>query len=604
MARRKNVSRPWIGGTSSPVTVAVGVRFELTEGYQPSVVFKTTALNRSANPPSPCARRIRCGPFRGAIICWFVGVSGRLLSRMPNVFKIASANGLAACAVRVAPGGEILVIAGRKAARLMRGPGGCAMTAACTRFEPTGDGGAALARVTKLVLGLAPREIPERVMERAALLLLDTLGVAAAAMPTRPGVIARETALRLHGTQDPAFSARLLFDGRRVSLAGAAFAAATAIDNLDAHDGYNPTKGHIGVVALPTLAALAETLPFLSGPEALAALVVGYEVAGRAATALHASVPEYHTSGAWNALGVAAMVARLRRFTPRQLREALGIAEFHGPRSQMMREIATPTMLHDGSSAGALIGVTSAIQAELGFTGAPAVTVEAPEVASHWADLGEVWQVPLQYIKPYPTCRWVHAALDGLRALFAAHDFTAADVVRVDVRSFFNAVALFAGVPDSTSRAQYSMHFPLAAMLVHRRVGAEHIAGAGLTDPAVIAMMARIHVAEDPLHTRQYPARRMAEVAVTLRDGRVLESGPVDARGGPEAPFDRDQIVAKFHEFADPALGRIRARAIRERVLGLTAEESRFADVAALVHDAPPAPGRGIGPDRGIDEMS
>ncbi len=32
--------------------LAEAVRFELTEGYQPSTVFKTVALNRSATPPS------------------------------------------------------------------------------------------------------------------------------------------------------------------------------------------------------------------------------------------------------------------------------------------------------------------------------------------------------------------------------------------------------------------------------------------------------------------------------------------------------------------------------------------------------------------------
>lgn len=461
------------------------------------------------------------------------------------------------------------------------------MATAKIKFEPTGDGGPSLARVSRFVLDAPAGAIPAGVMDRAALLLLDTLGVAIAAIPMAPGVIARETAVRLMATHDPAFTARLLFDGRPVSLAGAAFASATAIDNLDAHDGYNPTKGHIGVVVLPTLAALAEQLPDLSGPEALAALVVGYEVSGRAATALHATVPEYHTSGAWNALGVAAMVARLRRFSPAQLREALGIAEYHGPRSQMMREIATPTMLHDGSSFGALAGVTSAIQAELGFTGAPAVTVEDPEVIRHWADLGEVWQVPLQYIKPYPTCRWVHAGLDGLRALFLAHDFATDEIERIDVRTFFNAVELYSGVPDTTSRAQYSMEFPLAAMLVYRRVGVEHISGPGLKDPAVIEMMKRVHVAEDAYYTANYPAKRWADVKITLKDGRAFDSGLIHARGGPEGPFGQKEIVEKFHEFAVPVLGAERAAAICERVLGLTAQGSRFADLASLLYEAP-----------------
>ena len=43
------------------------------------------------------------------------------------------------------------------------------------------------------------------------------------------------------------------------------------------------------------------------------------------------------------------MVTHLQGMRRReQLRHALGIAEYHGPRSQMMREIANPSMLHDG----------------------------------------------------------------------------------------------------------------------------------------------------------------------------------------------------------------------------------------------------------------
>ena len=245
-----------------------------------------------------------------------------------------------------------------------------------------------LADVTRFTLALQPEAIPESARDRAALMLLDTLGICAAAAPMEAGVLGRRLAVLLHGSQDPAHSARMLFDGRSVSLAGAAFAAATQIDNLDGHDGYNPTLGHIGVVVAPTLAILAQSLPEMTGPDALTALIVGYEVAGRAGISLHASVSDYHTSGAWNGLGVAAMAARLRGQTPAMLRESLGIAEYHGPRSQMMREIATPTMLHDGSGWGAMVGMSAAVLAENGFTGAPAITVEAPEAARHWADLG------------------------------------------------------------------------------------------------------------------------------------------------------------------------------------------------------------------------
>jgi 2-methylcitrate dehydratase PrpD len=443
-------------------------------------------------------------------------------------------------------------------------------------------GATILTKITDFTLGLRVDDIPASALDRAAWLLLDTLGIAAGSVRMEAGRIARDTACELYGAGPGAQAARMLFDGRPVSPAGAAFAAATQIDNLDGHDGYNPTKGHIGVAVVPALAALAEALPVLTGPQALAAMVVGYEVAGRAAISLHATVADYHTSGAWNALGVAAMAARLRGNSPDQLRQALGIAEYHGPRSQMMREIETPTMLHDGSRWGAMVGLSATILAEKGFQGAPAITVEAAEAARHWQDLGEFWTVERQYIKPYPICRWAHAAIDAVRGLIIAHDFGPEDVAEVRIGTFHEAACLYAGMPATTSMAQYSLPFAVAAMIAHRRIGTEHITGDGLTDPAVAALLPRIHVAEHVRHSQRFPAGRWADVTVTLRDGTRLDSGDTNARGGPEAPLTGEDIVEKFMGFAAPVLGAERAERIVAAARGMTAPGSRFADLMAL----------------------
>ena len=152
--------------------------------------------------------------------------------------------------------------------------------------------------VADFALGLAPEDVPDAARRDAALMLLDTLGVAVAASPMEAGRIARDTASLLYGSSDPAHRARMLFDGREASLAGAAYAAATQTDNLDAHDGYNPVKGHIGVAIIPALLALAEQAKPMSGAEALMLVTLGYEIAGRAGLALHASVSDYHTFGA------------------------------------------------------------------------------------------------------------------------------------------------------------------------------------------------------------------------------------------------------------------------------------------------------------------
>src|SRR5262245_38103637 len=440
----------------------------------------------------------------------------------------------------------------------------------------------AFEQVRSLVFDLDAAAAPAEVRHFAVLLLLDTLGVAAASRDMEPAHIARETALDLYAARPGGPTARMLFDGRPASVAGAAFAAAAQIDNLDAHDGYNPTKGHLGVVIIPALLTFAQGVAPLSGAEALAALIAGYEVGARAGIALHATVSDYHTSGAWNALGVAAVGARLRKLTAGQLREALGIAEYHGPRSQMMRVIDTPTMLHDGSAWGALAGTTAVFLAERGFTGAPAVTVEAGDVADIWRDLGESWAVTRHYIKPYPVCRWIHALIDGVLRLRADHDLRSADVVAIELSAFHEATRLYRGLPDTTAVAQYAISFPVAAALVHGRLGVAEITGAGLTGAETSRLAQATTIRESPDYSARFPAGRWGDVVLILRDGRRLSSGPRDARGGPENPPTEGEIIDKFHAYAGPAIGEPRAHALADAVRRLAEPGSDFTPVLDL----------------------
>jgi len=425
--------------------------------------------------------------------------------------------------------------------------------------------------------------VPEAALRHCATLLIDTLGVAAGGTDLEVGHIARDFACDFHGAGSDAMAAHMLFDGRRVSLPGAAWALATQIDNLDGHDGYNPTKGHIGCAVVPSLFAFAEHHPDLTGPQALMALTMSYEVAARAGISLHATVSDYHTSGAWNALGVAALGCRLNSTNPGILREALGIAEYHGPRSQMMREIDTPTMLHDGSGMGALVGCNAALLAMRGFTGAPAITVEAPEVAPHWVDLGQRWTVAENYIKPYPCCRWGHAAIDALHALMQDGRVTADTVTAIEVRTFDEAARLFAGVPETTTQAQYSLHFALAVMLKYGQIGPAHIAGDGLRDLAVAALIPKITVIATDGHNADFPRYRRSDVEVTLKDGTRLQSGVVDARGGPGAWMSDGEVEQKFLNFCADVLPDTRARAIWAMRDGLLDPNTKFSQLADLV---------------------
>ena len=387
-------------------------------------------------------------------------------------------------------------------------------------------------------------DLPAPVVGRAKHCLLDLLGVAASGTGTELSRVARNHAARHMGASTG--GASILFDGRHVSVAGAAFAGASTIDSFDAHDGHALTKGHAGVAILPSLLAFAEEIRLEDGQEILTCLVVGYEIATRAGIALHGSVADYHTSGAWNALGCAAVGARLLGLDATATRHAVGIAEFNGPRSQMMRCIEDPTMVKDGSGWGAFAGVTAAYLAQAGFSGAPAITIEAQEHADLWGDLGRRWTIMEQYFKPHPVCRWAQPAIEAAVGIVARHGIVPEQIEAVEIATFGHAVALGTRLPETTEEAQYAIGFPVACALTKGRVGPAEISPAGLRDPETIAMLGRISLFERPEFSARFPAERLAVVCVKLRDGRSLTSPPTRPRGDPENFLPDEEIRSKF----------------------------------------------------------
>ena len=438
--------------------------------------------------------------------------------------------------------------------------------------------------ITAFIHDTTAADLPPEVLAQARRCLLDTLGVAAGGLATDLSRIIRNHAARHFGSAGA--GAPMLFDGRPVSPVGAALAGGMTIDSLDAHDGHVLTKGHGGAAVVPALIALAQATGEGDGRAFLTALVIGYEIALRAGIALHASACDYHTSGAWNALGCAAVGARALQLDAAATREALGIAEYHGPRSPMMRCIDHPTMVKDGSGWGAMAGVSAAYLAADGFTGAPALTIEDPELAYLWSDLGRRWRILEQYFKPYPVCRWAQPAVEAALGLQSHHGVAAGDIRQVAVVSFHKAVRLATRRPASTEQAQYSLPFAVASALVHGRLGATEVANSALADPAVQGMAETMTLTEADTYNDRFPEERWAHVRFDLKGGQVLESAPAIARGNPDNPLSDGEIRSKFHALAGPALGSRRAAALASAVDQLASPGSPLSSLLITVTPA------------------
>ena len=413
-------------------------------------------------------------------------------------------------------------------------------------------------------------DVPNTVLANAKNSLLDLIGVAVGGTNTKLSNIIRNYSVNHFAfNQNLINASKIWFDGRSASPSGAALANAMTIDSLDAHDGQKLTKGHVGCGLIPSLISIMQAEGKNSSKLFLTNLVLGYELGTRAGISLHKNSPDYHTSGAWIALACAAVGSRILELTPEQLREALGIAEYHGPRSQMMRCIDYPTMVKDGSGWGAMSGISAAYLSKEGFTGAPAITIESENLSSIWNDIGKRWYTNEQYLKLYPVCRWAQPAVEAVLELKLKHKFKHNEIKCISIKTFHEAKRLKLKHPKTTEEAQYSLPHPVAAALILGKIGVNEVSIETLNNPKIALLREKIEIKEYKDFNNAFPHRRFAQAEIKLKNDNTFISKPTEAKGDPENPLTDKDIKNKFERFTFDSLGSKRAIELYNSIIEL-----------------------------------
>ena len=241
------------------------------------------------------------------------------------------------------------------------------------------------------------------------------------------------------------------------------------MDSVDAHDGTTPCKGHAGSAIFPALFAFADGRD-ITGVDFATLLTVGYEIAYHAGFGAARDMRRlpyiWCMDNSWRGYPLPKALG----CGMETIRQAAGITEYHGARSQMMRCIDHPTMVRDGVGWGTPSGVTAAYLAQAGFTGAPALTYE--QTPTFWDDLGTNWRlVSDTYYKPYPYCRWAHPSIDAAAVLMRDHELHHSEVAGVDIKTFHHATHLAGQTPQTPDEFAYAIVFPVATMIVRSKSG-------------------------------------------------------------------------------------------------------------------------------------
>lgn len=412
--------------------------------------------------------------------------------------------------------------------------------------------GGQLEELARFVANTTWEEIPERVRRHAKLVLLDTIGVILAGS-ARPEVrTLRERLVPAGGSGATVYAAGCPGSDPRT----AALLNGIAGRAIELCEGMRLVSGQAAVQILPGVLATAEH-EGLSGKDVLCALVLGYEVAGRLATAFIPR-PLAHQNGQASMLGAAAAGARVRGMSGADVSRAIRIAAPLVLAPSYTHVVEGATSLNVAGAMSSFVGTLAPDLALAGFESYGHAVEEALgelvgsafDPAHLLDDLGTRWHITENYFRLYACCNPIHGALDCLQAILSKLRPSPDDIDRVDIATYRFASVMRNLDPPNFFASKYSLPHVAAVMIARGRAGHGDVDDSALADPAIARLRHRVHVTEDAAMSALAPRLRPSRVTVTLKDGRQETESRESHRGDFNEPFEESELREKFRELA------------------------------------------------------
>ena len=424
-------------------------------------------------------------------------------------------------------------------------------------------------------------DMPAHALSRLRDFVLDFTGVAAYGCQfseTSPAVFAAIRRL----DPDEGGPSTVIGDTRGYTERSAALLNGSHAHSLEFDDTNRLQTAHPGSVVIA--AALAEAEQIDATAEAFyEALAVGYEVACRVGQALGVDTyyQGFHMTPVAGIYGAVSAIARLRSLSTEVIENAFGLALSQTSGSlQYLVNGAWNKRIHPGLAASsAILCVTLAEEGVIGATNAfegPYGLLHAftpkPHPAALTDRLGQHWIMLETAIKPYPSCRLTHGAIDATLQLRdqipEQHRSTAQ--ISITLPQFSVTIvgdgAANKRSPENTVDAQFSVYFQVATAL---RDGAVTIDSyTKLDDPQLLALTKGMTVSEDDTIP-------VGGGGVHIEAGGKTYSAVVRVPlGEPENWVGEDALRRKFGFLAGKVFGAEHATTIADAIYGLGTDDS------------------------------
>jgi 2-methylcitrate dehydratase len=423
--------------------------------------------------------------------------------------------------------------------------------------------------------------LPPRVVQDCKLRLIDVMASALGAYDHPTSVLARKSALRTNALQP----ATVWGSTVKTAPETAAFTNGVMTRLLDISDTYlGKSRGHPSDM-LSGLLAVAESA-HCSGKALLGAMTLAYDVYCSFSDAIDANSMGWDQP-VYGVLGCVSGAGRLLGLDRVQQGHAVALALTPNMALAQARRGHLSNWKGCAGANASRNAVFAAQLAQDGFTG-PSAVFEGE--GGFWGIIGRHdWPIPEgrhwisdTHIKGLPVC------YHGQAAVYAALELR--DRVRLDeieeiqVSAYRTAVSMMASdpnrwAPTTHETADHSLPFVVISALRDGGFNARTFSQERLRDPAMLALMAKVKVAEDARHTSVYPEAAPGRVRVRMKSGAVHESEVLYPNGHAKNPMSEAAVIAKFDAMAAVRLPAER----RGRVIDAIGKLETMTDAADLI---------------------
>ena len=348
--------------------------------------------------------------------------------------------------------------------------------------------------IAQFISQIKYEDIPDEVIGRIKLLILDSFGCALYGSDLEWSRILRTTLAGLDATK----ACRVWGTTELLSAPHAALVNGTLIQSFELDDVHRQGVLHVGAVTLPPLLAVAELRPGLSGRDFLRSAVAGYEIGPRVGKCMG----QQHIGQGWHSgatVGVfsaASGAAAALHLSAEQSVHALGIAGTQSSGLMAAQYGAMVKRMHAGRAAQS--GLYGALLAEAGFTGIVDV-FESPyggfcSTFSRSNDrfnldelswqLGRQWETMRISLKFYSCVGSNHTTLDAIRNMQKKTPFGADDIASIVVHGSHVTVEHVGWPykPQGLTSAQLNLSFCVATLLLEGDVFVDQFTDAVVDD--------------------------------------------------------------------------------------------------------------------------